>query len=161
MAPDSVRIEHSILANGFGDDIVVFGGAESVTANYSLIQTPGGAPLVGAHNLTGIDPQLGPLADNGGPTLTHKPLLGSPAIHAGNPAISDPPATDQRGFARIVGPAIDLGSVEAELESVEVPTLSEVGMLVLCALLLAAGFLRVRRVGAGCDVPAWRRRGRF
>lgn len=146
-APDSVRIEHSIVANGFGDDIVVFGGAESVTANYSLFQNPGAAPLVGAHNLTGIDPQLGALADNGGPTLTHKPLLGSPVISTGDPAIADPPATDQRGFARIVGPAIDLGSVEVGSEAVEVPTVSEAGLLVLCASLFAAGVLRMRRAG--------------
>ena len=30
-----------------------------------------------------IDPQLGPLADNGGPTLTHFPLIGSPVIDDG------------------------------------------------------------------------------
>ena len=32
------------------------------------------------------DPMLGPLADNGGPTKTHAPLPGSPAIDAGDPA---------------------------------------------------------------------------
>jgi len=33
-----------------------------------------------------IDPLLGSLADNGGPTLTHALLAGSPAINAGDPA---------------------------------------------------------------------------
>jgi len=33
-----------------------------------------------------INAQLGPLADNGGPTHTHALLPGSPAIDAGNPA---------------------------------------------------------------------------
>jgi hypothetical protein len=55
---------------------------------------------------------LGPLAGNGGPTLSHQPLLGSPVLDAGNPAIPNPPATDQRGAARIAGAAVDLGSVE-------------------------------------------------
>ena len=36
--------------------------------------------------LVPIDPMLGPLADNGGPTLTHALLAGSPAIDAGDPA---------------------------------------------------------------------------
>jgi predicted outer membrane repeat protein len=43
-----------------------------------------------------IDPKLGPLANNGGPTKTMALLAGSPAIdHGDNAGI---PATDQRGF---------------------------------------------------------------
>ena len=65
-----------------------------------------------------IDPLLGPLADNGGPTLTHMLLMGSPAIEAGNPAavagVGNVPGFDQRGnpFARVFGGRIDLGAVE-------------------------------------------------
>ena len=44
------------------------------------------------------DPKLGPLANNGGPTLTMALLPGSPAIDAGNTSLA--PATDQRGFPR-------------------------------------------------------------
>src|SRR5262249_5219685 len=33
-----------------------------------------------------IDPLLGPLRDNGGPTFTHALLPGSPALNAGDPA---------------------------------------------------------------------------
>src|SRR5262249_59302820 len=33
-----------------------------------------------------LDPQLGPLANNGGATMTHALLSTSPAINAGNPA---------------------------------------------------------------------------
>ena len=47
-----------------------------------------------------IDPMLGPLADNGGPTQTHVPLAGSPLIDAGDNASA--PATDQRGDTRIL-----------------------------------------------------------
>ena len=54
---------------------------------------------------------LGPLADNGGPTQTHLPLPGSPAIDvvaAGRP----PPDADQRGIPRPSGPACDAGAAE-------------------------------------------------
>ncbi|MEW5989035.1 MAG: choice-of-anchor Q domain-containing protein, partial [Chloroflexota bacterium] len=54
-----------------------------------------------------IDPLLGPLQDNGGPTWTHALLPGSPAIDAGNPAgcfdnQGNLLTTDQRGYARPV-----------------------------------------------------------
>jgi hypothetical protein len=45
-----------------------------------------------------IDPRLGPLKKNGGPTRTHALLPGSPAIDRGDNA-SQPP-TDQRGAVR-------------------------------------------------------------
>jgi hypothetical protein len=44
-----------------------------------------------------IDPRLGPLQNNGGPTFTHALLLGSPAIDKGN---SGGATADQRGFGR-------------------------------------------------------------
>ncbi len=69
-----------------------------------------------SHNLIGGDPRLEPLADNGGPTLTHALLPDSPAIDAGDNAYA--PATDQRGFARIVdgngdgAATVDIGALE-------------------------------------------------
>ncbi|MBI3158402.1 MAG: right-handed parallel beta-helix repeat-containing protein [Chloroflexi bacterium] len=52
------------------------------------------------------------LADNGGFTLTHALLPGSPAIEAATGAC---PATDQRGepYSRPFGPACDVGAYEA------------------------------------------------
>jgi hypothetical protein len=55
---------------------------------------------------------LGPLQDNGGPTLTHALLAGSPAIDAGDPNYTGPPFTDQRGFARVYNGRIDIGAFE-------------------------------------------------
>lgn len=55
---------------------------------------------------------LGPLQDNGGPTMTHAPLLEpwSPAINNGHK--KNFPETDQRGFPRPEGGRSDIGSVE-------------------------------------------------
>jgi CSLREA domain-containing protein len=68
------------------------------------------------HSLSGttdnpLDPKLGPLADNGGPTKTHALLAGSPAIDKGD---SFGATTDQRGVARPQGAASDIGSFESE-----------------------------------------------
>jgi hypothetical protein len=95
-------------------------GAVTVTADHSLIGVAGtGFTLAAgsANNLTGtaaapLDPKLGPLGNYGGPTQTHALLAGSPALNTGaNPAGL---ATDQRGagFARVVGPAADIGAYE-------------------------------------------------
>lgn len=49
-------------------------------------------------NVTPIDPILAPLAANGGATLTHALLFGSPAINTG--ANAGCPTVDQRGYFR-------------------------------------------------------------
>jgi hypothetical protein len=60
-----------------------------------------------------IDPKLGPLSKNGGPTQTMALLPGSPAIDAGdNGLILFDQNTDQRGFARISGSTVDIGAFE-------------------------------------------------
>ncbi len=94
------------------DDEDVSGGG-TFDATYTLIENVGSATIddLGG-NIFAVSANLGPLGDNGGPTLTHVPNESSPVIDAGDPAVAKPPATDQRGEARIVGPAIDIGSVE-------------------------------------------------
>ena len=57
------------------------------------------------------DAQIGPLANNGGPTLTHALSPGSPAIDAADDAVC--PATDQRGVTRPQGARCDIGAYEA------------------------------------------------
>jgi len=54
-----------------------------------------------------IDPRLGPLANNGGPTFTRALQAGSPAINRGDPAA---PPQDQRGYGRVELP--DVGAFE-------------------------------------------------
>ena len=62
------------------------------------IDTDGTCQLDGPSDQEGVDPQLGPLADNGGPSPTHSIAHTSPAIDAGNASIC--PDVDQRGLAR-------------------------------------------------------------
>ncbi len=71
-----------------------------------------------ASDLLDVDPLLGPLADNGGPTLTMALLPGSAAINAGDN--TDAPDFDQRGpgFPRIVNGIIDIGAFEVQSTSV-------------------------------------------
>ena len=52
---------------------------------YNISSDDGGGHLNGPGDQINTDPLLGPLQDNGGPTLTHLPMPGSPAIDAGDP----------------------------------------------------------------------------
>ena len=65
-----------------------------------------------------VDPLLDPLADNGGPTLTHALQSGSPAIDHGDPAA---PPQDQRGYGRVNVPdvgAFEFGAVATILSNI-------------------------------------------
>ena len=68
--------------------------------------------LTGASDFVERRPELVPIADNGGPTLTEALIAGSPAL--GDPASSNCPAQDQRGVARPDG-SCDIGAFEAVL----------------------------------------------
>jgi hypothetical protein len=73
--------------------------------------------LNAATDKNSVDPKIDVLADNGGPTLTHKLLAGSPAMAA---ASADPDVTeDQRGVARDAVP--DIGAYEDTAAGVPPP----------------------------------------
>jgi hypothetical protein len=82
---------------------------------YNLIQLTQGAIIQGpaAGDIYGLDPLLGPLQNNFGPTQTMLPGPLSPALGAGNYP-SGAPATDQRGLARIINGRVDIGAVEVQ-----------------------------------------------
>jgi parallel beta-helix repeat protein len=93
-------------------DVAGFSGAIT-SSGYNLIGdgtggdiTPTTGDQIGTSG-SPIDPLLGPLADNGGPTQTCTLLPGSPAIDAGHPSAPD---TDQRNYDRTNAP--DIGAFE-------------------------------------------------
>ena len=80
--------------------------------DFLLVQDPTGTTIDGPMTMvmTGVDPELDRLSDNGGPTLTHAALDNSVIIGAGDSA--NCPMDDQRGAPRSDG-ACDLGAYEA------------------------------------------------
>ena len=101
----------------------------AVNADYSLIGNTTGAGITGANNQLNVDPVLGALGNNGGPTQTHLPGSGSIAINNGSNAllpadtfdldndanVAETLPVDQRGpgFPRVVNTTVDIGAIEA------------------------------------------------
>ena len=120
-----VNFRNTIVANN-----ITSGGTSpdllgTVNSNgFNLIENTTGATIAGdtATNVTGVDPNLGPLQDNGGDTLTHALLAGSPAVDQGGPSDL---TIDQRGIVRTFdnaaisnaagGNGTDIGAFEVEL----------------------------------------------
>jgi hypothetical protein len=92
---NSIVSEASIIAS--------CAGTLNSFAGHNLLLSTDGCVFTGltVGDLDNVNPLLGPLRNNGGPTLTHALLAGSPAINAGGPA--DPTTTDQRGVRRPQG----------------------------------------------------------
>ena len=105
------------------------GAGHQFRLDYSLVELNAGfnqqVSVGTGPSVLGVDPKLGALADNGGPTLpgakhllTHALLPGGAAINAGNPTavagVGSVPQFDERGtpFGRVLNGRIDLGAVE-------------------------------------------------
>ena len=128
----SVTIQNSIVAgntdNGSAPDLLGF-QIDNLLVEHSLIGDTAGSGVTtttGTGNILNQPALLAPLADNGGATLTHALLDGSPAIDAGNNTLAMdeddvPQANDQRGegFDRVFGSSVDIGAFE--LQSIAVP----------------------------------------
>lgn len=113
---DSRPTLHNVIIAGSmrGEDCINQSGSSlNAASSNNLIQDADQAcDLVdGANgNLVGVDPLLGPLADNGGATQMYALLPDSPAINAGsNAACAE---TDQRGISRPQGAVCDIGAYE-------------------------------------------------
>jgi hypothetical protein len=113
------EVRSTIIAGNNGADVESINGPDnSFQSNgYNLIGSGGAAAAFAAigDQVGVVDPMLGPLADNGGPSATHAPHPSSPAINAGDPSPPAPPMNDQRNapFARANG-RIDIGALEAQ-----------------------------------------------
>lgn len=120
MIGQETQILSSIISgNTAADGNDLAGDGYAFTSQFSLIgdATIGGtSTLVNlGFNLFGVDPLLGALQDNGGPTFTHALLRGSPAIDFGFNFAGT--LYDQRGqpFLRTFGDATDIGAFEFQL----------------------------------------------
>jgi predicted outer membrane repeat protein len=101
----------SILVPASGTNCVI----ESSQGGGGNLDSDGSCGYPDENSLNGLDPLLGPLADNGGPTYTHALLSGSPALDAGllgTGAVCESPV-DQRGVSRPQGAGCDIGAFEA------------------------------------------------
>ena len=110
-APANATLTNNVLEGNGGAFACAIegGGAATITSGGGNVIGDGSCNP-GAADLSSTDALLGPLADNGGPTLTHALGAGSPAIDFADPGAC--PATDQRGVARPVGAGCDAGAVE-------------------------------------------------
>ncbi|MGB3535700.1 MAG: choice-of-anchor Q domain-containing protein [Microcoleaceae cyanobacterium] len=108
------EVVSSIIAGNLNSDIdFVLGDINSFISEGNNLIGTGNAVNNFSENTDQInitDPQLEPLADNSGPTLTHALLPNSPATDAG----SNPEGltTDQRGEPRLERLSIDIGAFE-------------------------------------------------
>ena len=112
-----VTVESSILGRqslSSSNGVVYFSDPSKLTLIKTLVEDGGGSAAAQCNtngNLCNTNPLLDVLALNGGPTPTMRLLPGSPALNVGsNPASL---TTDQRGAARVVGAAADMGAFES------------------------------------------------
>lgn len=138
----TVTITNSIVAANVAQDIQRDGTAVTTSGGFNLIGEntsvttefpdglPNGTNWVGTDAVP-LDPMIGPLGYNGGPTFTHALQAGSVAIDKGNSSGS---AVDQRNYFRPIdlagipnapgGDGADIGAVEFESTPSVVVTIS-------------------------------------
>jgi len=114
-------ISDTIMKTGTLGANIGYNGGTITTRGYNLSSDSGSGFMTNATDQINTDPLLGPLANNGGPTMTHALLPGSPAIDRGK---SFGLSIDQRGFPRPVddpclanaagGDGSDIGAFEAQ-----------------------------------------------
>ncbi|MCI0395545.1 MAG: hypothetical protein L0322_11470, partial [Chloroflexi bacterium] len=116
------QVQSTIIASSAGSDNCA--GEANLSLGYN-IASDGTCNLTGPGDQPNTAPLLGALANNGGPTWTHLPAEGSPAIDLGHP--TGCPATDQRGVLRPQdgdgdGTAVcDVGAVEVVIWTLYLP----------------------------------------
>jgi hypothetical protein len=103
-AGGAVTLANTILAGNSGGAC----GTTSSRISHNTLVSDNTCALTGAGDIQGVDPGLGALANNGGPTDTRAIGPSSLAINRGVSC----QATDQRGVARPQGGACDIGAYE-------------------------------------------------
>jgi predicted outer membrane repeat protein len=120
-------LRSSIVALGAGGEVDCF-EFNQLTSTGDNLDEDGSCTDDTPGDVRGAHPQLGPLADNGGPTATHRPAVGSPTFDA-IAEISCASTLDQRGEPRPqpAGGSCDLGSVEEPAAPCTPPAFTDVG----------------------------------
>ena len=112
----------SVIEGGPSVYNTIIAGNNQIIDSSSGSDYSGSASGFGTGNLIGGTVELGPLANNGGPTQTMMPLPGGVAIGAGNASAAGgdfPETVDQRGFSRFdPNGGIDAGAVQSHYSSV-------------------------------------------
>lgn len=156
----TVDVRNSIIAgNTSAGSAPDFNGTLN-SQGFNLIGNTGGTVVTGitTGNKLNVDPMLGPLQDNGGPTKTIAPLPGSPVIDAGN---VNGTSIDQRGLVRPVddptipnagGDGTDMGAYEVQAD--QLPGCSGIDRVVRNGNDSGAGSLRatIANVCAGTTI---------
>jgi len=121
-----VNITNTIASGNTGQDIYNWSGSTIDAEGANIIPALANAgTVVGGGTISTANPLLGPLANNGGRTLTMMPQAGSPAINAGLTSDAAGITYDQRGagYSRVVGPAVDIGAIEVQVIAASTPYL--------------------------------------
>jgi hypothetical protein len=115
----TTTLKNTIIVGGAaisGSNCFVLAGSLT-SAGHNLEDTaPSQCGLGTGGDKVGVNPLLGELQGNGGPTETQALLPGSPAIDAGDDIGC--PATDERGVLRPAGAACDIGAFEVATPAV-------------------------------------------
>lgn len=106
LLPNALGLPALSVVDDFESGLPAGVDGNGIAIGFNTFQAPN--PAVG--DVIVAEAGIGPLADNGGPTL-------SPALRAGSPALDTAadaacPAVDQRGVTRPQGAHCDIGSLE-------------------------------------------------
>lgn len=128
-----ISLLNSIVAGNTGGDCKLLSGSAIINASHNL-SSDDTCDFTEADSLENTDPLLGPLANNGGRTLTHLPQKDSPVINAGFNLILPELAKDQRGVYRPQDGVVDIGAVEVESAVIFFPIKTKNGKVVVIGL---------------------------
>jgi CSLREA domain-containing protein/uncharacterized repeat protein (TIGR01451 family)/prepilin-type N-terminal cleavage/methylation domain-containing protein len=114
--PEQVTLGNCIIKRSGSASSIDSANGSLKSLGHNLVSDSGAGFFTASGDKINTDPVVGALANNGGSTDTHALLVGSPALDAGDPAVTASPTQyDQRGpgFLRVIGGRMDIGAFES------------------------------------------------